>query len=71
MTGSDRLQRDRFDAVLFDMDGVVTDTALAHAAAWKRLFDAYLQKILSRGHSIEERLHVWWQLIRHHADTRA
>jgi alpha,alpha-trehalase len=32
------------DAALFDMDGVVTDTADAHAAAWKRLFDAYLSK---------------------------
>ncbi|MDH5538009.1 MAG: trehalose-phosphatase, partial [Rhizobacter sp.] len=30
------------DAVLFDMDGVVTDTAQAHAAAWKRLFDELL-----------------------------
>lgn len=29
-------------AVLFDMDGVVTDTATAHAAAWQRLFDEYL-----------------------------
>jgi trehalose 6-phosphate phosphatase len=31
------------DAVLFDMDGVVTDTAEAHAAAWKQLFDEYLK----------------------------
>ena len=31
-------------AVLFDMDGVVTDTAEAHAAAWKRLFDDYLEQ---------------------------
>ena len=30
------------DAVIFDMDGVVTQTAVVHAAAWKRLFDAYL-----------------------------
>ena len=30
------------DAVLFDMDGVITDTARAHAAAWKQLFDAWL-----------------------------
>lgn len=38
------------DAVLFDMDGVVTDTAEAHAAAWKRLFDAYLEeRAASRG----------------------
>lgn len=32
------------DAVLFDMDGVVTDTAKAHAAAWQRLFDEFLKK---------------------------
>ncbi len=32
------------DAVIFDMDGVVTDTAKVHAAAWKQLFDAYLQE---------------------------
>jgi alpha,alpha-trehalase len=29
------------DAVVFDMDGVVTQTAVLHAASWKRLFDAY------------------------------
>ncbi|SDZ48697.1 trehalose 6-phosphatase [Saccharopolyspora shandongensis] len=32
----------RHRAVLFDMDGVITDTASVHAAAWKRLFDRYL-----------------------------
>lgn len=32
-----------FDAVLFDMDGVVTDTATIHAAAWKQLFDSVLR----------------------------
>jgi hypothetical protein len=31
-----------FDAVIFDMDGVVTDTASLHAAAWKELFDGVL-----------------------------
>ncbi|MDZ4278082.1 MAG: beta-phosphoglucomutase family hydrolase [Dehalococcoidia bacterium] len=31
-------------AVIFDMDGVVTDTAVVHAAAWKRLFDDYLER---------------------------
>lgn len=29
-----------YDAVLFDMDGVVTNTAVIHAAAWKALFDS-------------------------------
>lgn len=28
-----------YDAVIFDMDGVVTDTASVHAAAWAELFD--------------------------------
>ena len=30
------------ETVLFDVDGVVTDTAAAHAVAWKELFDDYL-----------------------------
>lgn len=29
-------------AVVFDTDGVITDTAVVHAAAWKRLFDEFL-----------------------------
>lgn len=33
----------RFDAVIFDLDGVVTKTADVHAATWKRLFDDYLR----------------------------
>lgn len=33
----------RFHAFLFDLDGVITRTAAVHAAAWKRLFDEYLE----------------------------
>lgn len=33
-----------FDAVIFDMDGVVTDTASVHARAWKRMFDEHLAR---------------------------
>ncbi len=33
----------QFDAILFDLDGVVTNTAKVHAAAWKALFDTYLK----------------------------
>ena len=29
-------------ACLFDLDGVLTQTAKVHAAAWKRMFDAFL-----------------------------
>jgi beta-phosphoglucomutase family hydrolase len=38
------ITRDRYDAVLLDLDGVITDTANLHAAAWKQMFDAYLQQ---------------------------
>src|SRR4029434_9476943 len=38
------LTRDQYDAVLFDLDGVITDTANMHAACWKQMFDAYLQQ---------------------------
>ena len=31
-------------ACLFDLDGVVTKTALVHAAAWKEMFDEFLRQ---------------------------
>lgn len=34
----------KFEAVIFDMDGVITKTAITHAAAWKKMFDEFLQK---------------------------
>lgn len=37
-----------YDAVLFDLDGVLTRTADIHAAAWKRLFDDFLKQRASR-----------------------
>lgn len=36
--------RDRFDAVLFDLDGVLTATARLHATCWKQMFDEYLER---------------------------
>ena len=39
---------DPIRACLFDMDGVLTDTARVHAAAWKEMFDAYLSDRASR-----------------------
>jgi beta-phosphoglucomutase family hydrolase len=38
------ITRDKHDAVLLDLDGVITDTASLHAACWKQMFDEYLQK---------------------------
>ncbi|HEX6994475.1 MAG TPA: beta-phosphoglucomutase family hydrolase [Gammaproteobacteria bacterium] len=37
-----------YDAVLFDLDGVLTRTAAVHAAAWKRLFDDVLKRRAER-----------------------
>src|SRR5687768_17171450 len=34
----------RFGAMLFDLDGVITDTAAVHASAWKALFDDFLRR---------------------------
>jgi beta-phosphoglucomutase family hydrolase len=44
----------RFDAVLFDLDGVLTSTARIHAACWKQMFDDFLR---SRGHRKGEPFH--------------
>lgn len=35
-------------ACLFDLDGVLTDTASVHARAWKAIFDAYLSQLAAR-----------------------
>ena len=35
---------DEIRACLFDMDGVLTETATVHAAAWKQMFDDYLRR---------------------------
>lgn len=40
----------RIDAALFDMDGVLTQTAEAHATAWKHLFDEFLRERAERLH---------------------
>src|SRR5215207_8168487 len=46
MAGNDRgaVDLSGYDAVLFDLDGVITRTATLHAAAWKDLFDEFLDR---------------------------
>lgn len=39
---------DRIRACLFDLDGVLTQTASVHAAAWQEMFDSYLRQRASR-----------------------
>ena len=50
MTGSagEQLFGGSFDAVLFDLDGVLTSTASLHQAAWKAMFDDFLEERAGR-----------------------
>jgi hypothetical protein len=53
-TANTRVEAPAIAAVLFDMDGVVTQTAQAHAVAWKRLFDDFLKsRADERGEAFE------------------
>ncbi len=38
------MQERAFDAVIFDLDGVITSTASVHSRAWKQMFDEYLRR---------------------------
>lgn len=38
------ISQHQFDAVIFDLDGVITRTARVHAAAWKAMFDEFLKE---------------------------
>lgn len=35
------MHKNHFDAVIFDLDGVITKTALVHSSAWKTMFDGF------------------------------
>lgn len=41
-------QLERFEAVLFDLDGVITSTAEQHFLAWKQTFDDFLRRRAQR-----------------------
>jgi len=36
------ITREQFDAILFDLDGVLTDTLSLHAACWKKIISTNL-----------------------------
>ncbi len=46
--GCTSLNLEALDALLVDLDGVVTDTAKTHAQAWKSMFDEYLRERAAR-----------------------
>jgi len=39
-----QIDLEAIDAFIFDMDGVITDSARTHAMAWKQMFDEFLQE---------------------------
>jgi len=47
---------DLIDALLFDLDGVLTPTALVHAAAWGELFDEFLRQRAGDGFTPFDRI---------------
>ena len=44
MSAPVEVTRERYDAVLFDLDGVLTSTASLHARCWKQVFDEVLHE---------------------------
>ena len=42
--GLGAITTDRYEAVLFDLDGVLTATARIHASCWKQMFDDFLRR---------------------------
>lgn len=40
-----KISKQNHDAAMFDMDGVITDTAGLHARAWKEVFDRFLERL--------------------------
>ena len=53
-----------FDAIIFDMDGVITKTAAVHSLAWKKMFDEYL-------HFREQKYHEPFREFTHASDYRS
>lgn len=45
------LNRNQYDAMILDLDGVITHTAVTHARAWKQAFDEFLESWIATGHA--------------------
>jgi beta-phosphoglucomutase family hydrolase len=45
------LNRDQYDAMILDLDGVITHTAVTHARSWKQAFDEFLEFWIAAGHA--------------------
>jgi beta-phosphoglucomutase-like phosphatase (HAD superfamily) len=55
---TDNFSTHSFDAAIFDLDGVVTESATVHSRAWKAMFDDYLRSRQQRlGEPLREFTH--------------
>jgi beta-phosphoglucomutase family hydrolase len=61
---------DSIEAVLFDLDGVLTRTASVHAEAWKETFDAFLAERAARGDAAGAPFDIATDYV-HYVDGRA
>ena len=52
------LKEKKIKALIFDLDGVITQTAKVHAEAWKRMFDDYLLQRGKQEGKVYEPLHI-------------
>jgi len=43
------LSRNQYDAIILDLDGVITHTAVIHARAWKQAFDEFREFWIAAG----------------------
>ncbi|HJU02968.1 MAG TPA: hypothetical protein VJ966_17370 [Actinomycetes bacterium] len=56
-------------AAIFDLDGVITDAATVHAAAWKRLFHQELSR-RAPAQTTSRRLLTSFRLLQRHPERR-
>ncbi|MGZ8471794.1 MAG: beta-phosphoglucomutase family hydrolase, partial [Gemmatirosa sp.] len=54
-----------YQALLFDLDGVITRTATIHAAAWKALFDDFLERRAKERDAAFEPFEIATDYVRH------
>ena len=55
MTSAPTVQWTDYDAILFDLDGVVTPTAEVHMRAWSEMFNAFLGSYDCSGDTVDTR----------------
>lgn len=56
---------DDFDAVVFDLDGVLANTARIHALVWKRVFERVLSRHQSRGMKVDKEFDIETDYLRY------